>query len=87
MPHRKRDARCREPIEKFIRKLSQNNSKNIYALKCDVKKFFDSVDKEVLLGIIKIKIQDDDAIKLVSVILDSFSKEPGKGLPLGNVTS
>lgn len=74
-------------LEKFIRKLSHNNSKNIHILKCDVKKFFDTVNKEVLLGIIKRKITDDDSVKLISIILDSFSKEPGKGLPLGNVTS
>ncbi|MEK7138847.1 MAG: reverse transcriptase domain-containing protein [Patescibacteria group bacterium] len=74
-------------LEDFIRKLSQNNSKTVYALKCDIKKFFDSVDKAILLKIIKEKIKDQDAIWLVSKILDSFSKSLDKGLPLGNVTS
>jgi len=74
-------------LEKFIIKLSKNNGINIYALKCDVRKFFDSVDKKVLLEIIKRKIKDANSIWLIDLILDSFSKEPGKGLPLGNVTS
>ena len=74
-------------LEDFIRKLSKNNRKTVYVLKCDVKKFFDSVDKTILLTIIKNKIGDEDAIWLVSKILDSFSKSPDKGLPLGNVTS
>lgn len=74
-------------LEKFIAKLSGNNRRTIYALKCDIRKFFDSVDKEILLGIIKIKIKDNNSIKLISIILNSFSKEQGKGLPLGNVTS
>lgn len=74
-------------LEKFIAKLSGNNRRTIYALKCDIRKFFDSVDKEILLGIIKRKIKDNNSVKLISIILNSFSKEQGKGLPLGNVTS
>ena len=74
-------------LEKFIRKLSGNNHRTIYALKCDIRKFFDSVDKEILFEIIKRKIKDADSIRLINLILDSFSKVSGKGLPLGNVTS
>jgi len=70
-------------LEKFTRKLSQNNRKNIFALKCDIKKFFDSVDQEILLKIIKRKIQEENVIWLIEKIIKSFPK----GLPLGNVTS
>jgi len=49
-------------LEKFLRKLSRNNTKNIFALKCDVRKFFGSVDQEILLSLIKKTIQDEDAI-------------------------
>ena len=48
-------------LEQCIRKLSKNNSRNIYALKCDIRKFFDSVDKEILLELIKRKIKDADS--------------------------
>ena len=74
-------------LEKFARKLSRNNHRTIYALKCDIRKFFDSVDKEILFRIIKIKIKDNESLKLISIILNSFSKETDRGLPLGNVTS
>jgi len=57
--------------------------KNIFALKCDIKKFFDSVDQEILLNLIKKKITDEDAIWLIEKIIKSFPK----GLPLGNVSS
>lgn len=70
-------------LEKFAIKLSQNNRRNIFALKCDIKKFFDSVDQEILLKIIKRKIQDQNAIWLIEKIVKSFQK----GIPLGNVTS
>lgn len=70
-------------LEKFSRKLSWNNNKNIFALKCDIKKFFNSVDQEILLELIKKKVQDNNAIWLIERIIKSFKS----GLPLGNVTS
>lgn len=70
-----------------IRKISNNWKIPSYALKCDVRKFFDSIDHEILFALIKKKIKDEDTLDLVLVILKSFEKEKGKGLPLGNVTS
>ena len=70
-------------LEKFTRKLSQNNKNNVFVLKCDIKKFFDSIDQEILLEIIQRKIQDEDALWLIGKIIQSFPS----GLPLGNVTS
>ncbi len=70
-------------LEKFARKLSKNNQRPIFALKCDVRKFFDSVDQEILLNLIRRRIRDDKAIWLIRKIVHSFPR----GLPLGNVTS
>ena len=66
-------------LESFIRKSSCNNNGLIYALKCDVRKFFDSIDKANLKKIIANKIKDTDSLWLISKILDSFSKTPGTG--------
>lgn len=74
-------------LERFIAKLSHNNSRLLYALKCDIRKFFDSIDHNVLVRLIDKKIEDEDAYWLIGKILGSFSKTPGIGLPLGNVTS
>ena len=73
-------------LETFCRKLSRNNSKIIFVLKCDVKKFFDSINHNILLNLIKRKIGGDD-VWLIGKIVDSFHKIPNTGLPLGNVTS
>ena len=70
-------------LEKFCQQLSKNNTKNIFALKCDIKKFFASVDQEILLELIKKKIVDKNAVWLIKKIIKSFKS----GLPLGNVTS
>lgn len=74
-------------LEKFCRQLSRNNRRNIFALKCDVRKFFDSIDQEILLKLIRNKITDEKALRLIGDIIGSFKKTEGRGLPLGNVTS
>ena len=74
-------------LESFARKLSWNNHKNILALKCDIRKFFDSVDQDILLKLISKKVSDDQALWLIETIVRSFKTEENKGLPLGNVTS
>ena len=79
--------RAVDRLERFCRQLSKNNRINIFALKCDIKKFFDSVDQDILMEIIKKKIQDSKVIRLIEKIIRSFETEKGKGLPLGNVTN
>lgn len=74
-------------LEEFAGKLSKNYHIPIYALKCDVKKFFDSIDHKILLDLISRSVKDANALWLIKSIIDSFRKESGKGLPLGNVTS
>jgi len=71
----------------FHRKVSKNNTETCWALKCDIKKFFDNIDHEILIGILKKYIPDTDIVWLFKEIILSFSKEPGRGLPLGNLTS
>lgn len=74
-------------LKKFLNKASQNNHRRVFALKCDVKQFFYSIDHAILLDLVSKKISDADAIELVSKIIGSFHVLPGEGLPLGNVTS
>lgn len=74
-------------LETFCRKLSRNYRQNIFVLKCDIKKFFDSVSHEILRRLIAKEVSDEKVLCLVDLIIYSFSVEAGKGLPLGNVTS
>lgn len=76
-----------ERLRVFSRKVSENYRRPIFALQCDVRKFFDSVDHELLLGFIRERISDSDALWLTECVIRSFEKTPGRGLPLGNVTS
>ncbi|PJA84818.1 MAG: RNA-dependent DNA polymerase [Candidatus Nealsonbacteria bacterium CG_4_9_14_3_um_filter_37_13] len=74
-------------LQKFARKVNKNNTGNCYILKCDVKKFFDSIDHDILIPLIQKKAHDKNAIWLIKEIIKSFSTFPNKGLPLGNITS
>ena len=70
-----------------LKKESKNWSLPVFALKCDIRKFFDSIDHHILFELMKKKVFDIDALWLVNEILKSFEKHPNIGLPLGNVTS
>jgi len=74
-------------FEDFARKVTGNHTRSAFALKCDIRKFFDSIDHGILFDLICRKISDESLVRLIFQIIDSFHHTPGKGLPLGNVTS
>ena len=78
-------------LKKFLRKASQNGTKQCFSLKMDIQKFFDSVDHDILKGLIRKRIKDPRVLSLVDTIIDSFffQEIDGRrvGIPLGNVTS
>lgn len=58
---------------------------NYYIIKMDVRKYFDSIDKNILYKIISKKIQDEKLLKVIKQII--YSTEGAKGQPIGNYTS
>lgn len=69
-------------------KVSKNHTRTCFVLKCDIRKFFASIDHEMLLSIVAKFIPDQDIVHLVKEVVGSFhAKVPGVGLPLGNLTS
>lgn len=72
-------------LQRMIVEVSKNGTGPCFILKCDVQKFFDSVNHEILFSIIKKRIQDKDALWLVKTIIESYGD--GKGMPIGNLTS
>lgn len=71
----------------FMRKVSINNTRTCWVLKCDIRKFFNSIDHKILLCILEKYIIDKDILWLLENIIRSFHIKEGKGLPLGNLTS
>ena len=67
---------------------SKNKTVTLWVLKCDIRKFFASIDQQVLLDILHSYITDEDILLLLNRVIESFSStSAGKGLPLGNLTS
>lgn len=71
----------------FLRRASSNNTRTVYALKCDIKKFFDSVDHHLLFQFLAERVTDYRFLAVLWEIINSFRIQEGKGLPLGNLTS
>ncbi len=76
-------------LEKFTRIVSKNYTRECWALKLDIKKFFASVDQEVLLHLLSERVKDKDVLGLLKAVIGSFhsGEVEGKGIPLGNLTS
>lgn len=62
-----------EKVASMLRATSKNNTRQCYALKCDVRKFFDSLDHQVLKGILGKKIKDTKTSSLLEEIIDSYN--------------
>jgi len=62
-------------FQKMFYKVSKNNTKNCWVLKCDIKKFFDSIDHSILFQIIRQKVGDPDILWLLKEIIQSFNKD------------
>ncbi len=73
----------------FARRVSHNHTRTCFVLKCDVRKFFASIDQTVLLEILSKHIPNQNILNLLQEIITSFSSRSNLdiGLPLGNLTS
>lgn len=72
----------------FAQAVSKNHTRTCYVLKCDIQKFFASIDHVTLLKILERHIADPNMLWLINQVISSFyARAPGVGLPLGNLTS
>lgn len=69
-------------IHKASFKLREYIKDEKYCLKLDIKKFYPSIDNEILKQLLRRKIKDRELLVLLDSIIDS-----AKGLPIGNYLS
>lgn len=75
-------------FKSFQNKVSKNRTRTCWVLKCDIRKFFASIDHNILMDVFRSYIPDKDCLWLLSQVVRSFSSTaPGIGLPLGSLTS
>ena len=56
-------------------------------LKCDIRKFFDSVPHDLLRAALRRKFKDLRLLGWFDRIIATYEMSPGRGLPIGNLTS
>lgn len=72
----------------FAYRASFRHTKTVWVLKCDIRKFFASIDHQILLDTLGQYIPNKDIMWLMRQIIVSFhSTKESIGLPLGNLTS
>ena len=74
---------ARECVRKLV-------NRHRYVLKCDIRKFFESIDHEILLARLERVVHCPDARRMMRLIVESHAtpdRERSCGLPLGNLTS
>lgn len=72
-------------LQKFIRSSHNLYGKDAYLVKVDIRKFFYSIDREILKGILRRDITCQLTLQALTAIIDSSPDV--SGLPLGNLTS
>ena len=69
--------------KKYIDKINKHGPKTKYALKLDIRKFFPNVSNSKLKELLRTKIKDPKALRLIDAIIDNG----GEGLPIGYYSS
>lgn len=86
--HHSYACRVGKGTHRAVRQAQIFSRKNRYYLKCDIRQYFASIDHDILKAILARKFKDPDLTWLLNIILDSTqSDQPGKGIPIGSLTS
>lgn len=70
-----------------VRRAQEFAGRNAWFLKCDIRKFFDSIPHGLLLAKLESKIKDPFVLAWFARLIGTYEKSPGRGLPIGNLTS
>lgn len=79
--------KCAIKIHNSIKRAKWEYGPNTYIVKSDIKKFYYSIDRDILKAIIAKKIKCNRTLELIFKIIDSADAIDEKGLPLGNTLS
>lgn len=70
-------------LQKYMRIMKRKYG-SYYILKCDIKKYFYNINKDILFSILKRSMSDKELLNFTLVLLNSEDKV---GIPIGNYTS
>ena len=70
-----------------VRRAQAFAARHAWFLKCDFRRFFDSIPHEGLVRMVARKFKDPFVVAWFGRIIAGYEKAPGRGLPIGNLTS
>ncbi len=76
-----------QTLRRYLREHYSVYGTNGYFIKLDIRKYFDTIDHDLLKTKLKKLHIPKDMLGALYSIIDSFEEAPGKGLPKGNQTS
>ena len=80
-------TRIGKGTHKALDRAKKFNRRYDYFLKLDVRKYFDSINHNILMKTLKKKFKDYSVLELFQKIIYSYEVTKGKGVPIGNLTS
>lgn len=80
-------CRIGKGVKRAINQVRDDTRNSYYFLKLDFRKYFDSIDHNILMDMLRRLFKEDSLLGLFQRLLDSYQVSPGKGLPIGNLTS
>ena len=76
---------CSRTTQKYMKRMYHKYGRNYYTIKGDIKKYFYSIDKDILYKILSKTIKDKNLLSLTKVLI--YDNDDPKGIPIGNYTS
>lgn len=76
-----------ERVSEFLGKANWNYGEESYIIKLDISKFFYTVNREILKGLLRKKLKCTRTLDLIDKIIDSAEQIDPLGVPLGNTLS
>ena len=80
-------CRKNKGTHKALHRAYYYTKKNTYFLKLDIRKYFDSISHARLANKLSVKIKDKRVLNILGKIIASYETIPGRGVPIGNLTS
>lgn len=80
-------TRPKKGVYKAIERAKAAMKRYRYVAKFDFRKYFDSISHDILKQRLANMFKDKVLLQIMSLIIDSYSKSEGRGIPIGNLTS
>jgi len=80
-------CRKNKGLDAGIDRASKFSRNGVWFLKMDIHKYFDTIDQPILIGQLRRRFKDPTVLRLFESIIGTYETAPGKGVPIGNLTS